>query len=175
MAMLADSIRTVEGTPSAGTAQLGERALIVRSTLTDAEWGAALPFEVALRMRNFAELQTRIARGEIISRGEMAEKYFPLTTDYEAAVAWIEGLGLKVTNRYDNHLSFFVQGTVGQVRDALRVNFARVAFLGREYTSAISAPSVPQDLAPALAGIDGLQPHLRMRARHTPKILYSRS
>ena len=97
----------------------------------------------------------------------MSEKYFPLASDYEAAVAWIESLGLKVTNRYDNRLSFFVQGTVGQVRDALRVNFARVAFLGGEYTSAISAPSVPQDLAPALVGIDGLQPHLRMRARHT--------
>lgn len=65
------------------------RARIVRAALSQAEAAAPLDFEVALQMRNFAELQARVARGEIISRAEMAAKYFPLPADYDLVVAWL--------------------------------------------------------------------------------------
>ncbi len=48
--------------------------------------------------------------------------------------------------------------------DALGVSFARVATAEGEFTSAISAPSLPEDIAPAVLGIDGLQPHIRVHA-----------
>ena len=137
------------------------RPRIVRTALSEAETSAALDFEVALRMRNFAELQTRVQRGEIISRDEMAARYFPLAADYEAVVAWVTAQGLTITHEDPSHLSVFVRGTVNQIRQVFQVTFARVAYEGGEYTSAVTAPAVPTSLATALLGINGLQPHLR--------------
>jgi len=162
-AALSDSIKEVAAVASPGAALDSARPTVVRTSLSAAELAAPMEFEVALKMRNFRELQARIAKGELISQTEMSAKYYPLSSDYEAALAWIEGLGLTVTNRFDNHLSFFVQGSVGRVRDALQVNFARVAYRGGEYTSALSAPTVPKQLVPSLVGINGLQPHIRFR------------
>jgi kumamolisin len=140
--------------------------MLVRSELSDQETAATIDFEVALKMRNLDELRGRIARGETIQASEMAGKYFPLSSDYEATAAWIESLGLTITGRYGNHLSMFVRGSVGQVRDALNIRFARVVYRGGEFTSAVSAPGVPQELAAAILGFNGLQPHLRMRPHH---------
>jgi len=168
MAILEASVVEVSAAQAVPAVQADKRPMLVRTTLSDAELSATMQFEVALKMRNLAELQARVARGEIISQPEMEERYFPLATDYAAEAAWLQGLGFTITGRYDNHLAFFVRAPVSRIRDALDVSFARVAYLGKEYTSAISAPSVPADLAPALVGINGLQPHLRMRAHHTP-------
>jgi hypothetical protein len=137
------------------------RPRIVRTALSQAEASAALDFEVALRMRNFAELQTRVQRGEIISRDEMAAKYFPLTADYEGVVAWLTAQGLTITHEDPSHLSVFVRGTVNHIQNVFQMNFARVASDAGEYTSAVTAPSVPTSLANAILGINGLQPHLR--------------
>ena len=120
-----------------------------------------MEFEVALKMRNLAELQKRIARGEIISPAEMEQKYDPSAADEQAVVDWLNSQGLAVSGRDKSHLSILVRGSVGQIGHALKVNFARVALEGNEYTSAITAPSVPATIAPVLVGINGLQPHLR--------------
>jgi len=152
-----DSIRAIPAaTP--GVPLDPRRAAIVRAALTAAESAAPLDFEVALRMRNFAELQARIARGELISAGEMAAKYFPLPADYAAVVAWLNAEGLTITAEDSTRLSVFVRGTARQLQDVFQMSFARVGFEGGEYTSAVSAPSVPTSLAPALLGLNGLQP-----------------
>ena len=164
--MLSGSIKDVTAAVSPAAPVDSAKPTVVRTTLSDSELAATLPFEVVLKMRNFAELQARVAKGEVIPPAEMAGKYYPLASDYQAALAWIEGLGFKVSSRYDDHLSFFVEGSVARIRDALHVNFARVADLGGEYTSAVSAPIVPEELVPALVGINGLQPHLRVRSHH---------
>ncbi len=135
---------------------------ITRRTLKPAEENAAMTFEVALKMRNFSELQQRLNRGEIISPQEMAAKYDPLPRDYQAASKWLSGAGFKMSRQDSNRLALFVSGTVDQIGKQLHVTFARVARDGREYTSAISAPSVPAELSTALVGVCGLQPHLHM-------------
>ena len=56
-----------------------------------------LEFEVALKMRNFPELQQRIKKGELISPQEMAEKYNPLAADEQAVVDWLKSQGLTIT------------------------------------------------------------------------------
>lgn len=164
--ILPDSIREVAAVASAGATLDPAVPTVVRAVLSDSEATATMQFEVALKMRNLAELRARIASGEVIPPSDMADKYYPEASDYEAAIAWVEGLGLTVTNRYDNHLSFFVRGSVSQIRDALKMSFARVAYRGGEYTSAVTAPSVPPELVSSLVGINGLQPHLRMRSHH---------
>ena len=135
------------------------KPFVSRRTLTSSEVAAPLDFEVALKMRNFADLQARVAKGERISPAEMAAKYEPLATDYNTVVAWLKGQGFQITRQSDSHLGIFVRGTIGQIQQAFGLTFARVQLEGKEYTSAVTAPTVPASIAPLLVGINGLQPH----------------
>lgn len=133
---------------------------IVRSQLTDAETLATVDFSIALKFRNFAELQQRIGRGEIIPVEEMSAKYFPTSADIENVRQWLVAQGFTVLppDRYE--LSVFAQGTVAQLQSAFGATFARVQFRGEEHTSAVTAPSLPADVAGPVLSINGLQPHL---------------
>jgi hypothetical protein len=63
---LLESIKPVELAPPAGPLN-PHKPFISRSALTAEESAAPMDFEVALRMRNFPELQRRVARGEQVS------------------------------------------------------------------------------------------------------------
>src|SRR5207247_718303 len=52
-------------------------------------------------------------------------------------------------------------GMVGQVQQALQVNFGRVTVANKTYSSALTAPSVPDVIEPLIIGINGLQPHIQ--------------
>lgn len=156
------SPESIKEIPAEQAATAGQhRARILRMTLSADETAAPMEVEVALKMRNFAELQARVARGEIIPREEMAAKYFPLAADYEATAAWLTAQGLTVMRDDTVRLSLFARGTISQLKQAFRVDFARVATEDGEYTSAVTAPSLPAALVPSLVGVNGLQPHLR--------------
>ncbi|MGH7996281.1 MAG: S53 family peptidase, partial [Opitutaceae bacterium] len=147
--------------PTSGAGPLTRRGRVVRAALTAGESAASMSFEVALRMRDFADLQERLARGETIPAAEMRSKYFPLASDQDRIVAWLKGQGFTVTRADSDHLAVFARGTVAQVEQAMQVRFARVAVPSGQYTSAISAPSLPSEVAGPILGIHGLQPHLR--------------
>jgi len=158
-----ESIREILAQAPAGRPQ----PQIRRMALSADETGATMDFAVALKMRNFAELQARIARGEIIPRDEMGAKYFPLAADYEQTAAWLTAKGFTITRKNPTRLAVFVRGPVNRIAEVFQTTFARVADEGGEYTSAVTAPSVPVGLAPAVLGINGLQPHLRLH-KHAP-------
>jgi kumamolisin len=156
---LPDSIHEIPAagaTPATGP----HEAAILRRTLSPSENEETMEFEVALQMRNFPELQQRLARGELIATAEMTDKYYPLETDYQAVAGWLIGQGFTITLTDPNRLAIFASGPVWQVSQAFQVNFARVLFENGEYTSAISAPGVPAALAPVILGVNGLQPHI---------------
>ena len=155
---LNDSIREVQVAPQTGPLD-PHRPYITRATLKATESAETMDFEVALKMRNFSELQARVSRGEHVPYSEMVAKYQPLASDYQSVVDWLTGLGLQVTHQDNNHLAVFVRGTVSQIQQALKVSFGRVQMENQEYTAAVSAPSVPTGLAPLLVGINGLQPY----------------
>ncbi len=140
---------------------------IARLNLQPAEINAPMQFTVSLKLRNVPELQARVAQGEIISPAEMTQKYWPLPADFDAAAQWLRQQGFTLSPNSGAAL-IIASGTVAQVQSAFQVSFARVANEGAEFTSAITAPSVPAALAPALVGINGLQPHLR---KH-PKLVH---
>jgi kumamolisin len=144
---------------------------ITRRTLKASERNASMLFQVSLKLRNFSELQQRINRGDIISAKEMQAKYAPLPDDYQAATTWLKGLGFKVAAPDAARIGVFATGTIDQVAKQFQVTFARVAFQGQEYTSAITAPVVPADLSPTLVGVVGLQPYRRMHHRIVNKPL----
>jgi kumamolisin len=157
--VLTDSVRPVEQAPAGPLNP--HKPYVTRMALKAEETAAPLVFEVALKMRNFAELQARIGRGERISGAEMAARYEPLASDYEAVAAWVRSQGFVITRRDSHHMVVFARGKVSQIQGALHVSFARVTLEGQEYTSAITAPTLPAALSPALLGINGLQPHIR--------------
>jgi kumamolisin len=157
--ILSGSIREISAvSATAGTGP--HEAAILRRTLSPSESNETMEFEVALQMRNFPELQQRLDRGELIAAAEMADKYYPLETDYQAVAGWLSGQGFTITLTDPNRLAIFASGPVWQVSQAFQVNFARVLFENTEYTSAISPPGVPASLAPVILGINGLQPHI---------------
>jgi kumamolisin len=156
---LTNSIQQVDAAPAAGKKH--PHAFISRKTLTAAENSASLDFEIALQMRNFSELQARVNRGELISPAEMAQKYEPLAANYQAAADWLAGEGVTITRRDSRHTVLFARGPISQVAQSLKTTFARVTSDETEYSSAVTAPSVPTTIAPFLLAINGLQPQLR--------------
>ncbi|MFZ1056647.1 MAG: protease pro-enzyme activation domain-containing protein [Opitutaceae bacterium] len=163
---LEDSIKEVPvGAPDSGPHR-------VRETLTAAESAESLNLVVSLRMRNFGEFESVIQSGRTPSAAEMEAKYLPLAADYKRVSAWLAAQGLTPSLIDANHTNLFFHGTVAQIAAALEVSFARVATADGEFTSAVSAPSLPQEFSSAVLGIEGLQPHIRMHApRSQPETL----
>jgi sugar lactone lactonase YvrE len=148
-------------------------AVISRMALRTDERSAGMSFEVALRMRDFGGLQARLARGEQIAPAEMAAKYYPLAADHERLVSWLKAQGLEVTRTDGNRLAVFGRGSVDAVAGAFQVTFARVAVADGEFTSAVTAPSLPADISASVLGIHGLQPHIRRHPLSTPRLTLS--
>ena len=71
--VLSESIKPVELAPQVGPIN-PHKPFISRIALTAGESAASMEFEVALKMRNFSELQARVARGERISPQEMVAR-----------------------------------------------------------------------------------------------------
>ncbi len=155
---LPGSIRAVSPTPPANPAAA---AYIAHAHLSIVQLSLPMEFNLSLKMRNFAELQSRVNRGEIISAEEMADKYWPLPADYEAAADWLTQRGFAIDTTNPSRIMITATGLVAQVQGIFQTDFARVASDGLEFSSAITAPSVPESLAPVLVGVNGLQPHLR--------------
>jgi len=157
--------RSVVAVPatSAEAAKAPRHAWVSRVSLTAAETARSMTVEVALKMRNFDELQARVASGEQISRVEMAEKYFPNQDDHDRLVAWLQAQGLSIARTDANRLAVFVRAPVSALARAFQVTFSHVSAEDGEYVSATSAPSLPTDLSAAVVGIHGLQPHLHPR------------
>ena len=136
-------------------------ARVVRTKITDAERAQVLRFVVSLRMPNFAELQERLSHAAQFSHDTMEARYLPSRADYLASSDWFVSQGFTVTQADPNHTNIFLSGTIGQIEATLGVSFARVRTSDGEFTSAITAPSIPSELAGATLAISGLQPHLR--------------
>jgi hypothetical protein len=160
-------VNAAGATPTGGV----RRGSVARLALRSDETSAAMTIEVALTMRDFAALQARIAAGEVIPTAEMATNYYPLAADHQRVVDWMRSQGLTVTRTDPDRLAVFARGTVAAIAQAFQVTFARVTASDGEYTSAITAPTLPSDVATAVLGIHGLQPHLHPRRLSSAPVL----
>ncbi|HEY5078206.1 MAG TPA: protease pro-enzyme activation domain-containing protein, partial [Opitutaceae bacterium] len=138
----------------------------VRDQLRSDELARTMGIAVSLRLRNYAELEARIEAGQTIPQAEMEARYLPLRSDYGSVAAWLVGTGLSLMPEDPNHTNVFAKGTVAQVAAAFRVKFSRVATSKGEFSSAVTAPSLPAAFSGAVLGVNGLQPHIQM---HVPK------
>jgi hypothetical protein len=152
--IFADSIKAP--TPGVGARIKGDPATN--------DLNGTIDFAVSLKMRNFGELESRIGRGERISQAEMEASYLPSAAEYTAVQCWLRSQGFTITQEDVIHTSVFAKGTVAQVQAAMGVTFAKVATADGEFTSAISAPSLPAEISENVIGVVGLQPHIRAHA-----------
>jgi kumamolisin len=139
---------------------LSSAPVIVRSELSESERQASLDFSVPLKMRNLPQLQERIAHGAIISADEMTARYYPTGEDYQTVVDWIVAQGFGVEPQAKFNLSVFAHGSIAQIEHAFGTRFGRVKFAGTETSSALIPPSLPNEIAERVLGVNGLQPHL---------------
>ncbi len=162
--------RSIRALPTTATDTNGvaHAAYIARTALTVDEEAAETPFEIALTMRNFDELRARIAHSEIISHAELEARYLPSPAVHDRMVRWLQSEGLAVTSTSPQRLAIFGRGKVSEVARVFQTSFARVAAQGKEYTSAITAPSLPNEVAGAVLGLHGLQAHIRPKPLHLP-------
>jgi kumamolisin len=168
---LPGSVRPVDATPP--TAADPHKPYISRRTLRADETAASLDIEVVLQMHNFDELQERAARGDRIPFSEMAAKYYPAAADYQKVVNWLVQRGFTIQQQDADHMAVFASARVDRLQTGLSLKFARVTQDGSEYTSAISSPAVPSELASVLVGINGLQPNIQMHTHSIIRPLYT--
>ncbi len=138
---------------------------IVRAVLSTSENQQKLTFTISLRMRNFAELESRLQAGQGVPRAEMEARFLPLKSDYDRVVAWLVRQGFEATLVDASHTNVFARGSIATISTAFDVPFARVATHDGEFSSAIEAPAIPSEWADVVLGIEGLQPHLTLHAR----------
>ena len=137
---------------------------IVRAQLTSQELAAPQPAMITLGLRNVAELDAKIQKGEIISASEMEVRYYPSHEAWVAVANWAQSQGLAVDPEDGTHMSVTVHGQVTQVAAAFQTRFARVLGSdGNEYTAAVSPATVPTEIAPFIAGVSKLQPQNEIR------------
>jgi kumamolisin len=123
---------------------------------------AAVHFQVALNLRNFSELQDRLAAGQQVAYPELEQQFLPTEQDYDRVVAWLRAEGLTIERTVQDRMTVAAGGTVASVSRALGASFTHIIFEGREYVSASSAPKTPAALAGIVASVNGLQPQLHL-------------
>lgn len=148
---------TASGAPS--------KPRLIRNVLTTSELEQPIDFVVGLRLRDFADLEALVHSGKTVARSELKTRFLPLDADTVRTARWLSQEGFTVTFKDPFRTVLSVRGTVAQVAASFNVSFGRVGTADGEFTSALTAPSVPADLAPVILGIVGLQPHIRM---HVP-------
>src|SRR5208283_5217294 len=99
-------------------------------------------------------------RGDILKPAEL-ERYLPTAGTYAALRDWLVSQGFAITLESSLRHTLFASGTVAQAAAAFQAKFGRVATKDGEFTSALTEPTLPADLAPSVRAIRGLQPHLR--------------
>jgi kumamolisin len=132
------------------------------TVLGQASPDAPVHFQLALKLRNFSELQDRLAAGQQVAYAELERQFLPTAQDYGRVVAWLRGEGLTIERTVRDRMTVAAAGTVASVSRALGVNFMHIISEGREYASAFSAPKAPAALSGIVASVNGLQPHLHL-------------
>ena len=132
------------------------------TVLGQASPDAPVHFQLALKLRNFNELQDRLAAGQQVAYPELEQQYLPTEQDYGRVVAWLRGQGLTIERTVQDRITVAAGGTVASVSRALGVSFMHIISEGQEYVSAYSAPKAPAALSGIVASVNGLQPQLHM-------------
>jgi kumamolisin len=115
-----------------------------------------------------AELEARVAKGEVVPPAEIAKLYpAPSDANTQALVSWLKANGYEVVSISRDGV--YARAKASQVAQTLDVNMVPVTKNGVTYTSAQNAPSLPDEVANGVRSINGLQP-FRQANKHLIKV-----
>lgn len=125
-------------------------------------------FSLAMPANSQAQLEEKVAKGEVISPQELSQSYAADPADVDRLTAWLKAQGFEIDQVTPD--SVYATATVAQIESSLGVNMVRVTKDGLSYTAAQNAPSLPVEVGQDVHAIIGLQPfrqahkHFRRRA-----------
>jgi kumamolisin len=115
-------------------------------------------FSLAIPPAAEANLEARVARGEVVPPGELQKDYAANKADLAALVSWLKAQGFTIEQVSKDGTSVYARATVDQIEKSLAVNMVRVTKDGITYTAAQNAPSLPAEVGKSVHAIIGLQP-----------------
>ncbi len=119
---------------------------------------APVEFQIALKLRDFSGLQSRINNGETISNKEFQARYYPLASNHTMLLQWLKSQGMGVQT-HPHYMSVLVKSNVTKVEQALGIKLYQVIVSGKSYVATDNAPTLPRHLSEFVVGINGLQPY----------------
>jgi kumamolisin len=120
-------------------------------------------FSLEIPAAKTADLEERVARGEVVSPDELQQNYAPNAADRDKLVKWLKAQGFEVTGVSHDGTSVYARASVKQIEKSLDVDMVRVTKDGVTYTAAKNAPSLPSNVATGVHAIIGLQPFRQAR------------
>jgi kumamolisin len=115
-----------------------------------------------------AQLEQKIAKGEVVPVEEVNKLYNAKPADKDALVSWLKANGYDITHISQDGI--YARAKASQIAKSLEVNMVPVTKNGVTYTSAQNAPSLPAAVANAVRSINGLQP-FRQANKHLKKVV----
>jgi cysteine-rich repeat protein len=131
---------------------------------------------VSLNLRNRDELEMLLADIQnpdspnyhrFLTPEEFNSRYAPSTEAEQRVVDHLQANGLRVTQRFGNRLVVSATGSVAAIEHAFGVELHKVSFQGKSHYASVNEPAFPDDLAPHVVGVIGLDdlvamhPHVR--------------
>jgi kumamolisin len=113
-------------------------------------------FSLSIASNVQAELEERVAKGEVVPPEQIDELYNASAADREALASWLTENGYEITSMSRDGI--YARAKASQVANSLEVSMVSVTKNGVTYTSAQNAPSLPMEVANAVRSINGLQP-----------------
>ena len=129
-------------------------------------------FSLAIAPEKLAELEERVAKGEVLSRAQLQKRYAPPASARKEVVAWLRKQGFKITEISKNGIGVYTKASVDLIEKTLGVTTTRVTKEGITYTAAQNAPSLPASIGNYIHAIIGLQP-FRHAQKHNRRVMPS--
>jgi subtilase family serine protease len=103
---------------------------------------------------------------------QFGAQFGPAASDVQQVTNWLQGRGFRVNLVYPSGMLIDFSGSAGQVAAAFRTEIHNVAARGTTLFANVSDPQIPAALAPAIAGIVGLnnftpRPRFKKRSDYT--------
>ena len=114
-------------------------------------------FALGLDAKAKADLEDKVAAGEVVSPEELAAVTVP-EKSRKKLTDWLASHGFEVDHVSDDGSSVYAKSSVANIAKQLQVDVAKVTRDGVTYNAARTAPSLPQDVGAGVQAIIGLQP-----------------
>lgn len=129
-----------------------------------------LLFSLEIPQEAQAELEAKVARGEVVPPDEIQKDYSADPAELEALTSWLKEQGFEIKQVSDDRTSVYARASVDQIQQSLGVNMVSVTKDGLTYPAAQNAPSLPAEVGKGVHAIIGLQPY-RQAHKHSRKCL----